>query len=204
MASNFDFLKENWGFLQGDAQSVEAFALRDPRTAAFYARRTLELALQWLYEHDTALKPPYEKNLVAMIHEPTFKNNIKPGLFQDIRFIHRLGNLSVHGDQSISSQEGMQVCGAVHRFTGWLTRVYTRGGAAPGQFQVGLLPKPEDEAAAQASVIELQTIRVQLQEKDAAEAKAKSQLTQTEQELAQLKEQLVLLQNIKKENKEKI
>ena len=75
-------------------------ALRDPRTAAFYARRTLERALQWLYQNDTALKTPHDKNLAAMIHEPTFKNNIKQGLFQDIRFIHRLGNLAVHDNKT--------------------------------------------------------------------------------------------------------
>ena len=133
MASNFDFLNENWDFLLEDAQRVESFALRDPRTAAFYARRTLERGLQWLYQNDTALKAPYEKNLAALIHEPTFKNNIKRGLFQDIRYLHRLGNLAVHEEQNISSQEGMQACGAIHRFTGWLARVYTRGGPEPGR-----------------------------------------------------------------------
>ena len=155
MTSNFDFLTENWSFLLEDAQRVEAFALRDPRTAAFYARRTLEQCLRWLYQNDTALKAPYEKNLAAMIHEPTFKNNIKGGLFQDIKFIHKLGNLAVHDDQPISSQEGMQTCSAIFRFTGWMARVYTRGGAAPGQFNIALLPK-QDDGDQHVSVVELQ------------------------------------------------
>ena len=43
--------------------------------------RTLEIALKWLYANDTALKHPYEKSLAAMIHEPTFAQNIKKGLF---------------------------------------------------------------------------------------------------------------------------
>ncbi|MDK1082252.1 MAG: hypothetical protein QGD88_12355 [Anaerolineae bacterium] len=55
MTSNFEFLQENWSFLLEGAQRVEAFAFRDPRTAAFYARRTLERALGWLYDNDTAL-----------------------------------------------------------------------------------------------------------------------------------------------------
>ncbi len=118
MTSNFDFLTENWSFLLEDTQRVEAFAFRDPRTAAFYARRTLERALGWLYDNDTALKAPYEKSLAAMIHAPTFKSNIKQGMFQDIRYIHRLGNLAVHDNQEISPKEGMQVCGSIFRFTG--------------------------------------------------------------------------------------
>ncbi|MCK5666435.1 MAG: DUF4145 domain-containing protein, partial [Thiotrichaceae bacterium] len=88
-----------------DAQQVESYALRDPRAAAIYARRTLEISLKWLFANDTALKHPYEKSLAAMIHEPTFASNIKKGLFHDIKFIHRLGNIAVHGDQNISGEE---------------------------------------------------------------------------------------------------
>ena len=84
MTSNFDFLAENWNFLQEDAQRVEAFALRDPRTAAFYARRTLERSLQWLYQNDTALKAPYEKNLAAMIYEST--NHYKEVEYEEVEY----------------------------------------------------------------------------------------------------------------------
>ena len=203
MPSNFAFLSEHWPFLLEDAQRVESFALRDPRTAAFYARRTLERALQWLYKNDSALKAPYEKNLAAMIHEPTFKNNVKRGLFQDIKFIHRLGNLAVHENQIISSQEGMQTCSAIFRFTGWLARVYTRGGATSGQFNIALLPKPDDDDK-HASVIELQKIREQLEAKEQSEAAAIAKHEQTEAELKQLREQLALLQEVKEQNKQKI
>lgn len=203
MASNFDFLTSNWGFLSEDAQRVESFSLRDPRTAAFYARRTLERALQWLYQNDTALKAPYDKNLAAMIHEPTFKENIKQGLFQDVRYIHRLGNLAVHEDQEISSQEGMRVCVATHQFMGWLARVYSRGGPAPGQFNITLLPKAEDQTH-HASVVELQKVREQLEQKAQAEAITLAKHEKTEAEVQQLKEQLALLQAIKAENQQKI
>lgn len=203
-ASNFEFLQQHWSFLLDDAQRVEINALRDPRTAAFYARRTLERALIWLYENDSALKVPYKKNLAAMLHEPTFKGNIKSGLFTELSYIHRLGNLAVHADQAISSQEGMKVCVALHVFTGWLARVYTRGGAAPTQFSISLLPRAEPLQSASTSVVELQAIREQLQEKDAAEKRAREQQQQTEAELAELKAQLEQLQAIKQENLPKI
>lgn len=85
-SSNFLFLADQWHFLLKDAQQVESYALR---AAAIYARRTLEISLKWLFTNDIALKAPYEKSLVAMIHEPTFANNIKKGLFHDIKFIQR-------------------------------------------------------------------------------------------------------------------
>lgn len=201
--SNFSFLSEHWTILLYDAQQVENYALRDPRAAAIYARRTLELSLKWLFNNDTALKHPYEKSLAAMIHEPTFAKNIKKGLFHDIKFIHRLGNVAVHGDQTISNEEGLKATVALHTFLGWLARVYTRGGAAPEQFQITWLPKAEPDTP-QLTVQQLEKIQDELKAKDEATAAAHAKLTQTESELAELKEQLALLQQVKETNKKTI
>ena len=48
-------------------------AYPDPRTACFYARRALELAVSWAFKSDASLRLPYQDNLSALIHEPTFK-----------------------------------------------------------------------------------------------------------------------------------
>ncbi|MCU7849152.1 MAG: DEAD/DEAH box helicase family protein [Candidatus Thiodiazotropha sp. (ex Lucinoma kastoroae)] len=201
--SNFSFLSQHWGFLLQDAQQVESYALRDPRAAAIYARRTLEISLKWLFANDTALKAPYEKSLAAMIHEPTFARNIKKGLFHDIKFIHRLGNIAVHGDENISEQEGLKATVALHQFLGWLARVYTRGGAKPDQFQITWLPKAEPDTP-HLSAAQLEKIQADLTAKDEAAATAKAKLSQTESELAALKEQLALLQEVKETNKKTI
>ena len=66
-------------------------------------------SLKWLFANDTALKAPYEKSLAAMIHEPTFAGNIKKGLFHDIKFIHHLGNVAVHGDQTRTTDAGLPI-----------------------------------------------------------------------------------------------
>lgn len=201
--SNFSFLAEHWAFLLADAGQVEKYALRDPRAAAIYARRTLELSLKWLFSNDTALKAPYEKSLAAMIHEPTFAGNIKKGLFHDIKFIHRLGNLAVHGDKSISKEESLKATAALHSFLGWLARVYTRGGAKPGQFQVTWLPQAEAHAP-YLTQQQLDKIQSDLKAKDEAAAAAHAKLSRTETQLAELKEQLALLQQVKEENKKNI
>ena len=203
--SNFSFLIGHWDFLLRDAQQVESYALRDPRAAVIYARRTLELSIKWLFSNDIALKQPYEKSLAAMIHEPTFANNIKQGLFHDIKFIHRLGNLAVHGDQTISSQESLKAAVALHSFLGWLVRVYTRGGAKPEQFQVTWLSASENEAEApKLTSQQLDKIQDELKSKDETAAHIKEKLTQTETQLTALKEQLALLQKVKENNKRTI
>jgi type I restriction enzyme R subunit len=70
--SNFSFLQTEWPQLFTEGQKAEALVDPDPRTACFYARRALEIAVAWLYKSDAALKLPYQDNLSALIHEPTF------------------------------------------------------------------------------------------------------------------------------------
>ena len=47
-AFNFSFLQPDWPDLLAEARRAEAAALSEPRTACFYARRTLELSVAWL------------------------------------------------------------------------------------------------------------------------------------------------------------
>ncbi|SFF24387.1 DEAD/DEAH box helicase family protein [Nitrosomonas sp. Nm166] len=201
--SNFGFLIEHWAFLHGDAQQVESYALRDPRAAAIYARRTLELSLRWLFANDTALKTPYDKSLAAMIHEPTFAGNIRQGLFHDIKFIHRLGNIAAHGDQHISAQESLQAAMALHMFLGWLSRVYTRQNVAPQPFQADWLPKSEPQTPP-LTVQQLEQLQDQLAARDAAATAAHEKLTRTEAELIELRTQLAALQQLKQANQQSI
>ncbi|HYD50940.1 MAG TPA: hypothetical protein VEB21_21465 [Terriglobales bacterium] len=70
--NQFTFLRREWADVFEAAAKAEASAHADPRTACFYARRTLELAVSWAFKHDATLRLPYQDNLSALIHEPTF------------------------------------------------------------------------------------------------------------------------------------
>jgi type I restriction enzyme, R subunit len=74
--SNFTFLQAEWPDLHESAVKAEVLAYSDARSACFYARRALELAVHWLYKYDPALKLPYRENLSALIHEPTFRKAV--------------------------------------------------------------------------------------------------------------------------------
>ncbi|MDP3925767.1 MAG: DUF4145 domain-containing protein, partial [Hydrogenophaga sp.] len=82
--SNFAFLQTGWPELLADAQRAEAACHTDPRTACFYARRTLELAVAWLYRAEGgaggALRMPYQADLSAFLFEPSFKQLVGPAL----------------------------------------------------------------------------------------------------------------------------
>ncbi len=75
--SNFTFLRAGWPDLADEAARAERNVIADPRTACFYARRALELALHWLYDADNALRRPYKDDLSAMLFEPTFKSAVE-------------------------------------------------------------------------------------------------------------------------------
>ena len=54
--SQFAFLQREWPAVFDSAARAEFSVHGDPRTACFYARRTLELAVSWAYKHDAALR----------------------------------------------------------------------------------------------------------------------------------------------------
>ena len=69
----------------------------DPRTARFYARRALELAVSWAYKSDASLRLPYQDNLSALIHEPSSNAVAGEAVFSKARVINQLGNQAVLG-----------------------------------------------------------------------------------------------------------
>ncbi len=90
--SLFAFLQAEWPEVHDAATRGASAVHSDPRTACFYARRALELAVHWMFKHDTTLRLPYQDNLSALIHEPTFKAAAGDAVFNKARVITQLGN----------------------------------------------------------------------------------------------------------------
>lgn len=127
MTSQFTFLKTEWPYLHDAASKAEALAYPDARTACFYARRALELAVHWLYKHDAALKLPYQDNLSALLHEPTFKGTVGAAVFAKTVLINRLGNSAVHGHGPMKQFDAPTAVRELFHVTYWLAHTYARG-----------------------------------------------------------------------------
>lgn len=82
--SNFVFLQTEWPLLHEAAVKAEGMVNTDARASCFYARRTLEITVAWLYKHDKSLRMPYQDQLSALIHEPTFRTLVGDALFNRI------------------------------------------------------------------------------------------------------------------------
>jgi len=102
---NFQFLLPEFSAVFESASKAESLAITDPRTACFYARRALELAVSWAYKFDSGLKLPYQDNISTLIHEPTFKQITGDAVFNKAKVIVTLGNRAVHHHRPIPQTE---------------------------------------------------------------------------------------------------
>ena len=142
--SNFAFLQSEWSILYGAAIKAEEMANTDARASCFYARRTLELAVGWLYKHDKSLRLPYQDHLSALIHEPSFRAAVGDAVFTKTKLIKDLGNLAVHSTRPIQRTDAITATRELFHVCYWLARTYgQRVRPAPElRFATNLIPLP--------------------------------------------------------------
>lgn len=188
--SNFAFLQSEWSPLFEAATKAEGLANADARAACFYTRRTLELAVAWMYAHDTSLRRPYQDNLSAFIHEPSFKATVGDALFIKARLIKDLGNLAVHSTRKVATTDAVNAIRELFHFCFWLARTYGRiQRPAPGlSFSVSFLPAAT--VVAQQSAEQLQKLESSLKERDEKLAAALKDKAALSDELKKLQEEV--------------
>jgi type I restriction enzyme, R subunit len=164
--SHFAFLKTEWPAVFDAASRAEIAVHGDARTACFYARRALELAVAWTYKHDSALELPYQDNLSALIHDSSFKAAAGEAVFSKARVINTLGNRAVHGQRAIPVDDAMVAVRELFHVMYWLARTYGRAARpAPGlAFNPAALPKATP--APGQSVEQLQKLEADLRARD--------------------------------------
>ncbi len=200
--SNFSFLQAEWPALFAEAHKAEQAALTDPRTACFYARRTLELVVAWLFRVEGGqggkLQMPYRSDLSAFLFEPSFKVLVGPALHAKMDVVRKLGNNAAHSQRPITAQDATAVLRELFQVAFWLARHYSRQVAqrpSPAlQFAADLLPRPTDAAAPTASAQAIQAAQAKLAQqelelaaRDAALAAAQKNSDALNAELAQLR-----------------
>ncbi len=185
--SQFAFLAREWATVFEAASKAEAAVRADPRTACFYARRALELTVSWAFKHDAALKLPYQDNLSALIHEPSFKQTAGEAVFGKARVINTLGNRAVHSHRVVSEADALAAVRELFHVAYWFARTYGRAGRpAPDlSFDPTALPRPAPAAAQTAE--QLQALEARLREKDENLADLLADKTALDEELKRLR-----------------
>ncbi len=164
--TQFTFLQREWPAVLEAASKAEAAVHSDARTACFYARRALELTVDWAFKFDPALKLPYQDNLSALIHEPTFRQTAGEAVFSKARVINTLGNRAVHSHRPVPEADALVSVRELFHVTYWLAHTYGRVARPdPGlTFDPGALPRAAKAGAQTAE--QLQALEARLREKD--------------------------------------
>jgi len=195
--SNFGFLKDEWPDVHESAARAESHAYPDPRTACFYARRSLELAVHWAYKHDPGLKLPYSDNLSALIHAPSFRNAVGEAVLTKAKVVKDLGNLAVHSRKTIRPEDGLAAVRELFHVAYWFARTYTR--REPPDAATEFNPEHLSKSAVPKQTIDqIQQLEAALHEQDEKLAKILADKDALDDELVALRAEVA---NAKQANK---
>ena len=123
--------REELARYQGSCREAESSVQTDPKTPASTTSRSIELIVNWIYKADSTLRLPYQDNLGALIHEPTFKQAVGEVVLNKARLMTEFGNRAVHDNRPIPEPASAAVVRELFHVCYWLAHTYTRGKKPP-------------------------------------------------------------------------
>jgi type I restriction enzyme R subunit len=124
--SNFTFLAAEFSAVHEAAVEAERQAAVSPTAAAFFAGKAVEVAVKWAFRTDPGLKLPYQDNIAALLHEPSFRRAAGEAVFAKARYINTLRNRAVHEEKTISPGDAAGAVKELFHVCFWLARTYAR------------------------------------------------------------------------------
>ncbi|MGW0007337.1 DEAD/DEAH box helicase family protein [Nocardia grenadensis] len=189
--SNFDFLRAEWPDLFVEAVRAERSAVGDPRVACFFARRALELAVNWLYKADSSLQIPYRDDLNAKLKEPTLVQVAGSVMVTKMDVVRRRGNIAVHRPGEVPAQDAVSAVGELFHVLYWLGRTYARTEDAKpfdGQrFDTSLIPRPVPAEVRRKKYAEVQQMAAEFAKQQAELAAERRQRKELDDEVKRLR-----------------
>jgi type I restriction enzyme R subunit len=132
--SNFAFLAAEFPAVHEAAVEAERQASVSPTAAAFFAGKTVEVAVKWAFKSDPNLKLPYQDNIAALLHEPSFRRAAGEAVFAKARYINTLRNRAVHEEKRISAGDAAGAVKELFHVCFWFARTYARKQRPPDNF----------------------------------------------------------------------
>src|SRR6516164_4683996 len=107
--SNFTFLAAEFPTVYEAALEAERQVAVSPTAAAFFAGKAVEVAVKWAFRADPNLRLPYQDNIAALLHEPSFRRAAGEAVFTKAKFVNRLRNRAVHEEKTIRAADAAGV-----------------------------------------------------------------------------------------------
>ncbi|WPO42035.1 DEAD/DEAH box helicase family protein [Tardiphaga sp. 42S5] len=124
--SNFAFLAAEFPAVHEAATEAERQAGVSPTAATFFAGKAVEVAVKWAFRSDPNLKLPYQDNIAALLHEPTFRKAAGEAVFTKAKYINSLRNRAVHEEKKTSPGDAAGAVKELFHVCFWLARTYAR------------------------------------------------------------------------------
>lgn len=112
LMTNFDFLKSEPQFSAFASAAIAAekvFAI-DLSSCVLNCRRTMEIAVKWLYSVDRDLYPPLQDNLINLLDTFEFRKLVGNNLLDRLHYIRKLGNIAAHSSAKQISEDQTVLC----------------------------------------------------------------------------------------------
>lgn len=189
MKSNFHFLQQQWPEIYKEASEAEKLTLTSPKACSVIARSTLEKTVRWLYDNDEDLEWPYKTTLSTLIHEPCFRDILKPTMFREINLIRYTGNDAAHG-KSISQDKAIASIKYLFRFLSFLGIYYSEEIVSIPTFSMEHIPDGKQQKESLKAIAALEKELEDRKQQDIEEiAKIKAQAEEIDFLKKQLEEQ---------------
>jgi type I restriction enzyme R subunit len=152
--SNFAFLAAEFPAVHEAAADAERQAGVSPAAAAFLAGKAVELAVKWAFRNDPGLKLPYQDNISALLHEPSFRAVAGPAVFAKAKLINTLRNRAVHEEKPVRAIDAAGAVQELFHVCYWFARTYARKARPPAglTFDAAVLA-PRGDAVKKALVL---------------------------------------------------
>jgi type I restriction enzyme, R subunit len=186
MLTNFYFLQKEFPAIYNEIVEAEKHTFTAPRYAALLCRSTLEKAIFWLYQNDEDLELPYDTKLGALLHNDSFKANLKPSMLVELDVIRLYGNDAAHG-KNIRALEALQSLKNTFRFLSWLSKYYSVTNPDIAPFDERFIPYGDNNDKNAKQLQEL-AATIEKEREEAKKIEKQQQLLAEENEL--LKKQL--------------
>jgi type I restriction enzyme R subunit len=128
LISNFVFLAAEFPAVHEAAVEAERQAGVSPTAAAFFAGKTVEVAVKWAFRSDPNLKLPYQDNIAALLHEPSFRRAAGEAVFAKAKYINTLRNRAVHEEKKISTGDAAGAVKELFHVCFWFAPMRARAG----------------------------------------------------------------------------
>lgn len=190
--SNFAFLLPEFPHVHEAAAEAERQAAASPTAAAFFSGKAVEVAVKWAFRNDPGLHLPYQDNIAALLHEPSFKQLAGPAVFAKAKYINTLRNRAVHEEKTISAGDASGAVKELFHVCFWFARTYARGQRpADGlAFDASQLTRRDD--VVKRAFVQLQKQQKDLEDKDGELTKLLVSKTELDAELKALRAQVAV------------